>query len=733
MLRRMYTVIFLLVLAIPAFSQTYELACPSGYSPLPFGQTFNPTTGKYRAFLCVDPNGTVNLPGISSLTFPIDVSTGQAITESGTGQVTTNQLQILPGLPAPSISASLTGGSLVSGRSISVVYTLVSALGETRQSVSTNGSMVSFGCSSGTTCSVTVTAPAIPTGYTGYTVYSQDCGSVPCSGSEKKQLISNACVNITGNCVIQVAGAGASPPTTNTAFSQPSPLSSSNFCPQGAYIWGFTKMTDGNWLPMAANDSSLGNPTPSPDGTVTICGRLFFNDSGQNLQSATQQGGGPIRNSLVSIAHKSGTTTAHDSSTDDRGVSVRTVDDPNSGAYHQWLGYYGEHFIYNTNFTCNPIGNTGQGEDCAAAIRARTNVQVNTVAAIQGFVGIHGTASTNVTPMNVASCSPCVIGVAGTASQESVGNQVTNATYAGVTGFANASTGNSGSAFGVSFWAIPPVTRFTTQNIGLYILPGFNNSSDFAIRSDATSPSKFQGTFKLGAASTFTANATQSMGVTGALTGAASLSIAPFSVPVNVSVNNIGAAGATSYSYKVCILDGNNGTVCQASNSTTATGNATLNGTNFNRIGIVLANTSIPGAARVDVYRTASAGTPATTGKIGSATITDIAAASATFNFDDTGLAGDSTTPPTTNSTGSLSVGGPVKTGTASNTDFAGQLTLSAGTVSRTFDGIYTSAPICVATDTTAINAVRVQTTTTTLTLTGTTTDVLNYICAGRN
>lgn len=73
------------------------------------------------------------------------------------------------------------------------------------------------------------------------------------------------------------------------------------------------------------------------------------------------------------------------------------------------------------------------------------------------------------------------------------------------------------------------------------------------------------------------------------------------------------------------------------------------------------------------------------------------------------------------------------KTGTASNTDVAGQLTLSAGTASYTFAGTYTSAPICTATDTTAANAVKVGVTTGALTLTGTTTDVIDYVCAGRN
>lgn len=74
-----------------------------------------------------------------------------------------------------------------------------------------------------------------------------------------------------------------------------------------------------------------------------------------------------------------------------------------------------------------------------------------------------------------------------------------------------------------------------------------------------------------------------------------------------------------------------------------------------------------------------------------------------------------------------------IRTGTASNTDLDGQLTLSGGTASYTFTGTYTSAPICIATNTSAATALQVTVTTTTLTVTGSGTDVVNYICHGRN
>jgi hypothetical protein len=72
-------------------------------------------------------------------------------------------------------------------------------------------------------------------------------------------------------------------------------------------------------------------------------------------------------------------------------------------------------------------------------------------------------------------------------------------------------------------------------------------------------------------------------------------------------------------------------------------------------------------------------------------------------------------------------------TGTSSNTDVAGQLTLSAGTASYSFLQTYRSAPICTATDTTSLNAVRASVTTAALTLTGNGADTVNYICWPRN
>jgi hypothetical protein len=74
-----------------------------------------------------------------------------------------------------------------------------------------------------------------------------------------------------------------------------------------------------------------------------------------------------------------------------------------------------------------------------------------------------------------------------------------------------------------------------------------------------------------------------------------------------------------------------------------------------------------------------------------------------------------------------------LRSGTSSNTDLAGQLTLCSGSASYRFSGEYTSAPICTCTDTTTAAACTIAASTTMLTITGRGSDVVNYVCVGRN
>lgn len=100
-----------------------------------------------------------------------------------------------------------------------------------------------------------------------------------------------------------------------------------------------------------------------------------------------------------------------------------------------------------------------------------------------------------------------------------------------------------------------------------------------------------------------------------------------------------GAAGTTSYSYAV-VASNAQGDANQSTAATIATGNAVLNGTNFNTI----TWTAVAGATQYKIIRTASAGTPATTGLI--ATI-----AAGTLTTNDTGLAASAYTAQTNSQT----------------------------------------------------------------------------------
>jgi len=110
--------------------------------------------------------------------------------------------------------------------------------------------------------------------------------------------------------------------------------------------------------------------------------------------------------------------------------------------------------------------------------------------------------------------------------------------------------------------------------------------------------------------------------------------------PGSITVTPQGTTGATTYTYKLVAINATGTTEAGAASSTT-TGNATLTGANYNR----LTWTAVTNATGYWIYRTVAGGaSPTTTGRI--------AVLGAVTTVDDTGLAGDSATAPTTNTTG---------------------------------------------------------------------------------
>lgn len=114
---------------------------------------------------------------------------------------------------------------------------------------------------------------------------------------------------------------------------------------------------------------------------------------------------------------------------------------------------------------------------------------------------------------------------------------------------------------------------------------------------------------------------------------------AALSSPGSITVTPQGTSGAATWTYKLVAIN-TNGTTEAGAASSTATGNATLDGTNYNR----LTWSAVTNASGYWIYRTAVGTSPTTTGRI--------AVLGAVTTYDDQGAAGDSATAPTTNTTG---------------------------------------------------------------------------------
>lgn len=137
------------------------------------------------------------------------------------------------------------------------------------------------------------------------------------------------------------------------------------------------------------------------------------------------------------------------------------------------------------------------------------------------------------------------------------------------------------------------------------------------------------------------------------------------------TITNVGTAGVTTYTYVVVAKGGTGATLNTApasSAGTTTTGNASLSTTNYN----VVTWTHVAGASSYDVYRTVGG---ATQGVISNVTATHrFDGTLPTYTLNDTGLAGDSTTAPTTNTTGAINTPSSIT---------AGSVTAYTGTVAQ--------------------------------------------------
>jgi hypothetical protein len=107
--------------------------------------------------------------------------------------------------------------------------------------------------------------------------------------------------------------------------------------------------------------------------------------------------------------------------------------------------------------------------------------------------------------------------------------------------------------------------------------------------------------------------------------------------PSGLAIANEGTAGTTQYAYSIQTVYSNGTTSLLTAGVSTYTGNATLNGTNYNQIQWI----PVPNAVSYNIYRTIAGGTPSTVGLIASAvagTLTTNTLGNQVLSYNDTGL-----------------------------------------------------------------------------------------------
>jgi fibronectin-binding autotransporter adhesin len=160
------------------------------------------------------------------------------------------------------------------------------------------------------------------------------------------------------------------------------------------------------------------------------------------------------------------------------------------------------------------------------------------------------------------------------------------------------------------------------------------------------------------------------LSVTGQLAVTGGLSTVGLTAPSAPTVTNVGTQGTAHYTYAIAAVNANGGSTLAANTTQTTTGNATLNGTNYNQI----TWTGVAGASSYNIYRTAvSGGSPSTVGLIGNVSATS------TLTFNDTGLA-ETAAKPTVDTSGQLTATGTALFENAVNSATAFQVQNAAGT-----------------------------------------------------
>ncbi len=597
------------------------------------------------------------------------MGTGGSFKPLNLGQVAGSQTWLIPGIGIPATAISNTGGNILSNHSITVQISFVDAAGETLAS-GTSAAVVSASCTAGNQCSVTVTAPTLPTGYTGYTVYAND---VTIDALFHKQTATNACVNITINCVITSVTAGAQPLTIGTAYAQP-PNVQANNGPAGSVPSIFFQKVDGNnypWLGMNVVDCDASTGPPPPCGTPVFTHRTYFSDVGRPSAQYPSQFQ-TFKNAFVSIEHGTGLGTV--TTNQDRALGV-LIQNPAADSATRW-GFEGLQVEADLN-GAPTINGSPDGEIAAGSFQLADSHTNAPSAPTAGVQAIRAQAFIEAGAGSFGSCAgtPCISAVRAYLSDLSASGGASNSVAALYARAWNAA-GNHTTRQGYGTYIQSPLAagRFATANYGLYIEPWTvsTNAADRSFMFDGVAGTASKGVVQpalyLGGGmvanqcalctNILSPSGTTSIPVSGSFHGVAAISTTQLPVLNNTTDFTCAVTGGAgvNYSYGIVGIDGNGqqvnvGTVC------TPSANAVLDGSHFVTLS-VLGMIYGKGFSRVDICRTASAGTPASTGIIGSFNLTandvesGIGSNAVQTTFNDTGIAATGSC--TTNLTGTV-------------------------------------------------------------------------------
>jgi hypothetical protein len=441
----------------------------------------------------------------------------------------------------------------------------------------------------------------------------------------------------------------------------PSPAYGTSEAPSNVNTSVYVEDVNGDWHEQASVDTttvlnSSSTPTATgwgPAGTLLLTRKIFMRDD----KASTQNGS----NAFLSIDHTAGINTDV-TNYQNQALYIKMKNDVSVAnpvfameAIQAELDING---AIQVGSGSSPDGEftvfSGQIADAHVGAVTSPDLGVN-VARLQYFIEDGSTGGWG--SVNPACVRALVSNVATSGNMGSTEYTCVTAQYDDVS---NSVIANSMRMAGTCIDVVPPAHYFDVSNTGLRIGAWDQtqpNSFSFQIVGGQSQIAGFLGLesfYPITAGTIVTHAGFETTGLLAASTP----------TPINSSVSVAGTPGSTTYTYHVVAVDVNGNGFDVSGPLTTTTGPASPNSGNFPFVEII---TPLCGASRYDIYRTVGG---ATQGKIGSIIPSQAqyrssvsAFASQTDLLEDIALAGDSSTVPTGNATGSIVAQGPIAAG----------------------------------------------------------------------